>query len=87
VFSTTNDNLPVWYFCQRRGWTITEIVNGGMLAHLKGNPATGFAGIPVWDEIRLERVLGSEEQLSVLSGQRVTRVPLATGHWPLITGN
>lgn len=57
VFATTNDNLPALYFYQRRGWTITEVVTGGMLPHFQGGPATGFAGIPVRDEIRLEKVL------------------------------
>jgi len=57
VFATTNDNVPALYFYQRRGWTITETVVGGMLAHLGGQPAAGFAGIPVRDEVRLEKRL------------------------------
>jgi len=57
VTSTTNDNLPALYFYQRRGWTITRVVTGGMLARLTGDPATGFAGIPVRDEVRLEKTL------------------------------
>lgn len=56
VFATTNDNLPALYFYQRRGWTITEVAPGAMLQHAA--PAhTGFAGIPVRDEIRLEKRL------------------------------
>jgi ribosomal protein S18 acetylase RimI-like enzyme len=57
VFATTNDNLPALYFYQRRGWTLTEVVAGGMLGHLQGQPAAGFAGIQVRDEIRLEKRL------------------------------
>ncbi|RPJ75989.1 MAG: GNAT family N-acetyltransferase, partial [Acidobacteria bacterium] len=35
VFATTNDNLPAPYFYQRRGWTITAVVPGAMIAHVK----------------------------------------------------
>jgi ribosomal protein S18 acetylase RimI-like enzyme len=56
VFSTTNDNLPALYFYQRRGWTITEVAAGAMIAHSSG-PNVGFAGIAVRDEIRLEKTL------------------------------
>jgi ribosomal protein S18 acetylase RimI-like enzyme len=55
LFATTNDNLPALYFYQRRGWTITGTVVGGMLPHFGGQPGVGFAGIPVRDEIRLEK--------------------------------
>jgi ribosomal protein S18 acetylase RimI-like enzyme len=54
VFSTTNDNLPALYFYQRRGWTVTEVVAGAMIPHATG---VGFAGIPVRDEIRIEKRL------------------------------
>jgi len=56
VFATTNDNLPALYFYQRRGWTITEVAAGAMITR---SPAAhvGFAGIPVRDEIRLEKRL------------------------------
>jgi ribosomal protein S18 acetylase RimI-like enzyme len=57
VFATTNDNLPALYFYQRRGWTITEVAPGAMLPHFKVHPGTGFAGIPVRDEFRLEKVI------------------------------
>jgi GNAT superfamily N-acetyltransferase len=57
LFATTNDNLPALYFYQRRGWTVTETVVGGMLPHFGGQPGVGFAGIPVRDEIRLEKRL------------------------------
>jgi ribosomal protein S18 acetylase RimI-like enzyme len=57
LFATTNDNIPALYFYQRRGWTITEVVPGGMLQHFGGQPGVGFAGIPVRDEVRLKKVL------------------------------
>jgi GNAT superfamily N-acetyltransferase len=57
VHATTNDNLPALYFYQRRGWTITEVVSGAMIPHVKEYSRTGFAGIPVRDEIRLEKSL------------------------------
>ncbi len=57
VFSTTNDNLAALYFYQRRGFFVTEMVPGAMVSHLKAPDRKGFAGIPVRDEIRLEKVL------------------------------
>jgi ribosomal protein S18 acetylase RimI-like enzyme len=56
VFATTNDNLPALYFYQRRGWVVTEVVPGEMIPHVR-TPGTGFAGIPVRDEIRLAKDL------------------------------
>jgi ribosomal protein S18 acetylase RimI-like enzyme len=58
VFATTNDNLPALYFYQRRGWLITEVVPGAMIPHVREHARAGFAGIPVRDEIRLEKRLG-----------------------------
>ena len=57
IFCTTNDNLPALYFYQRRGYRITELVPGALLPHVKPAFACGFAGIPVRDEIRLEKIL------------------------------
>jgi len=57
VFATTNDNLPALYFYQRRGWTITEVVAGAMVPHVRTPDSAGFAGIPVRDEIRLVKEL------------------------------
>lgn len=57
LFSTTNDNLPALYFYQRRGYEIVEVVPGAMLPHLKRGAVSGFAGIPVRDEIRLAKEL------------------------------
>jgi ribosomal protein S18 acetylase RimI-like enzyme len=58
IFCTTNDNLPALYFYQRRGYRITQVVPGALLPHVKPGFACGFAGIPVRDEIRLEKLLG-----------------------------
>jgi GNAT superfamily N-acetyltransferase len=56
VVSTTNDNLPALYFYQRRGYRLTELVPDSVISHtLQQHP--GFAGIPVRDEIRLEKRL------------------------------
>ena len=56
VVATTNDNLPALYFYQRRGYRLTDLVPGSITAHTHQELA-GFAGIPVLDEIRLEKRL------------------------------
>lgn len=57
LVATTNDNLPALYFYQRRGYTISDVIPEGVLPHLHGAVARGFAGIPVRDEIRLVKRL------------------------------
>jgi ribosomal protein S18 acetylase RimI-like enzyme len=57
VVATTNDNLPALYFYQRRGYRLTALEIDSITAHTREMHA-GFAGIPVRDEIRLEKVLG-----------------------------
>ena len=56
VVSTTNDNLPALYFYQRRGYRLTDLVPNSVIEHTRQEVA-GFAGIPVRDEIRLEKKL------------------------------
>jgi ribosomal protein S18 acetylase RimI-like enzyme len=56
VIATTNDNLPALHFYQRRGYTLTELVANSVVAHTHQEIA-GFGGIPVRDEIRLEKKL------------------------------
>jgi GNAT superfamily N-acetyltransferase len=56
IVSTTNDNLPALYFYQRRGYKLTELVPGSVIEHTKQS-VPGFAGIPVRDEVRLEKKL------------------------------
>lgn len=55
VVSTTNDNLPSLYFYQRRGYRITGIVVGAMPQQFPQDNNVGFAGIPIRDEIHLEK--------------------------------
>lgn len=57
VHATTNDNLPALYFYQRRGWTVTEVVPRALIPGGCTAGAAGFAGIPVRDEVRLEKIL------------------------------
>src|SRR4051794_9040142 len=56
VVATTNDNLPALYFYQRRGYRLTALVADSITAHT-GEAHAGFAGIPVRDEVRLEKRL------------------------------
>jgi GNAT superfamily N-acetyltransferase len=57
IIATTNDNLPALYFYQRKGYRITEVVTGAGARHAAAPAGTGFAEIPVMDELRLEKVL------------------------------
>jgi GNAT superfamily N-acetyltransferase len=57
IVSTTNDNLPTLYFYQRRGYYVTEWVPNGVAKYSKSTSLIGFAGIPIRDEIRLEKML------------------------------
>jgi GNAT superfamily N-acetyltransferase len=54
VVCTTNDNLPALYFYQRRGYRLIELVPDSIIKHTRQAHA-GFAGVPVRDEIRLEK--------------------------------
>lgn len=56
VVTTTNDNLPALYFYQRRGYLISAVIPGSVLAHT-GQARVGFAGIPVRDEVQLEKAI------------------------------
>jgi ribosomal protein S18 acetylase RimI-like enzyme len=56
LVSTTNDNLPALYFYQRRGYRLTDLVPNSIITHTL-REQNGFAGIPVRDEIRLEKTL------------------------------
>lgn len=57
--TTSNDNLPALYFYQRHGLAITEVVPGALLPHTASHGGRGFGGIPVRDEVRLEKALTS----------------------------
>ena len=56
LVATTNDNLPAMYFYQRRGYRMTDLVPNSVAEHTH-QEVGGFAGIPVRDEIRLEKKL------------------------------
>jgi GNAT superfamily N-acetyltransferase len=56
LVTTTNDNLPALYFYQRRGYRLTAIAPGSVVEQT-GTSLAGFAGIPVLDEIHLEKLL------------------------------
>jgi ribosomal protein S18 acetylase RimI-like enzyme len=57
VVATTNDNLPALFFYQRRGYRLTDLVVNSVLNHTRQEVA-GFGGIPVRDEVRLEKKIG-----------------------------
>jgi ribosomal protein S18 acetylase RimI-like enzyme len=52
--ATTNDDIPAFYFYQRLGFVVYE-VDCGVVVDLHGEVMSGFAGIPIRDEIRLRR--------------------------------
>jgi ribosomal protein S18 acetylase RimI-like enzyme len=56
IVATTNDNLPALHFYQRRGYRLTDFVPNSISIHT-GQEVSGFAGIPVRDELRLEKRL------------------------------
>ena len=57
IVATTNDNLPTLYFYQRRGYYVTEWIPNGVAKYSKSTSLKGFAGIPIRDEVRLEKIL------------------------------
>jgi GNAT superfamily N-acetyltransferase len=57
IVSMTNDNLPSLYFYQRRGYFVTEWIPNGVARHSKSASLVGFAGIPIRDEVRLEKMI------------------------------
>jgi ribosomal protein S18 acetylase RimI-like enzyme len=61
VVATTNDNLPALHFYQCRGYRLTDLVPNSIVVHT-GQDVLGFAGIPVRDEVRLEKTLSSSTQ-------------------------
>jgi ribosomal protein S18 acetylase RimI-like enzyme len=56
VVATTNDNLPALFFYQRRGYRLTDLAVNSVITHAK-REVPGFGGIPVRDEVRLEKTL------------------------------
>jgi len=54
--ATSNDNLAALCLYQKMGFLLSELVVGAVAKHHKGE-LSGFAGIPIRDELRLERKL------------------------------
>jgi GNAT superfamily N-acetyltransferase len=57
ITATSNDNLPSLYFFQRHGYRATAVVPDAFAVHSRTPSAPGFGGIPVLDEIQLQKVL------------------------------
>jgi len=55
IVSMTNDNLPALYFYQRRGYHVAEWIPNGAAAQARNAGLLGFGGIPIRDEVRLEK--------------------------------
>jgi hypothetical protein len=54
VAATMNDDLPALYFYQWRGSRLSALIPDSVVAHTR-QVAAGFAGIPMRDEVRLEK--------------------------------
>jgi ribosomal protein S18 acetylase RimI-like enzyme len=59
IVSMTNDNLPSLYFYQRRGYYVSEWIPNGAAKLSKSASLAGFGGIPIRDEVRLEKTLAT----------------------------
>jgi N-acetylglutamate synthase-like GNAT family acetyltransferase len=57
VTATSNDNLPSLYFFQRHGFRLTAVAPEAFASQLGTARAQGFAGIPVRDEVRMEKAI------------------------------
>ena len=55
--ATSNDDLPALYLYQRAGFQLYEVAPGEIEAHHHGRLISGFAGLPVRDELRLRKFL------------------------------
>lgn len=56
IVATSNDDLPALYLYQRCGFRLTSVAVEHLVEH-HGGEEPGFAGIPVRDEIQLEKQL------------------------------
>jgi GNAT superfamily N-acetyltransferase len=57
VVTMTNDNIPALYFYQRRGYRLSALLSGAVSSQPRNKDLTGFAGIPIEDEIQLAKNL------------------------------
>jgi ribosomal protein S18 acetylase RimI-like enzyme len=55
VVTMTNDNIPALYFYQRRGYRLSALLSGAVSSQPRNKDLTGFAGIPIEDEIQLAK--------------------------------
>lgn len=53
----TNDNIPAQYFYQRRGYRLSAVLPGVIAGQPQNRDLTGFAGIPILDEVQLVKAL------------------------------
>ena len=60
---TSNDDLLALAFYQRHGFHLVELIPGAIARH-HGGELAGFAGIPIRDEIRLERPVSIFQEAS-----------------------
>lgn len=58
LVTITNDNIPALYFYQRHGYRISSVLPGSVASQPRNHDVTGFAGIPIVDEIQLTKSLG-----------------------------
>lgn len=58
LVATSNDDLVALALYQQHGFHLTELIPGAIAQH-HGGELVGFAGIPVRDEIRLERPIST----------------------------
>ena len=58
IVSMTNDNLPSLYFYQRRGYVRLRVDTERRGKTVASASRLGFGGIPIRDEVRLEKAIG-----------------------------
>jgi len=63
LVATSNDDLLALAFYQRHGFHLVELIPGAVARH-HGGELAGFAGIPIRDEIRLERPVSIFQEAS-----------------------
>ena len=57
LVTMTNDNSPALYFYQRRGYRLAGVLADAVSAQPGNRDLTGFAGIPIRDEVQLSKEL------------------------------
>ena len=60
IVSMTNDNLPSLYFYQRRGYFVSDWIPNGAARLATSASLLGFGGIPIRDEVRMEKTMDLE---------------------------